>query len=1224
MIKRLSKILIKGLFALVLALGTFSVTNTTEVNAVSSVPSGYTRVDYIQATAGASYIDTGVSTNLSHKYTYSGMVSSQAPSSNYSVLFGALSGGVAYPQLYCTSSAMIAGDAMAFYTSPQAPSLDYVLCFSFSVEGGQKSTGVFNGVSATANNAFNYSATIPIHIFGRYQPSAENNNHTNLIATARFYSFSIYDNTSGVYLCDMVPVIRNSDNAVGMYDRVSNTFKGNANTSGPAFTYGKKLSVPSSYTEVSYIEQDAVTNLTGYAWTDTGVLPQAKMMIFGDIENLQYSASYNMAEFTGVVGASNSSALVVDSFDNQSTAIKMFRTYTASGNSYGIASTANNAFPINTKNPFISYADTSNDSIYMNGSFAQATSQYNNTLISNLSFYTFGHNANGSFSIWSSYRRSHTRIYNLGYMSDSGVIGYLIPSIRNSDGALGFYNAVNDTFYANQGTVPFTTDGTIYVVNSTSDFTTALTNAVSGDYVIITNDITIAQQDFAFASGVNIIQNDHTITPPTVTGYGIHSYWYTNSSYTGTTTQAITSGTHYYAKYLTEIAVSTLQELESAMTTATADNIIVLTADIDYGSETFTNTSLAVISKLNKLKAPARSTPWTFMGWSPLDPPNNVSPNATVHAVYWAYVTDETRLDIALETATQYDSIRLSNDITITSSNHPYGNVTGTTFTTKTFKTFYMNGHSITSTGHSNWSLGYSFVDWYSEKWTATLGTSAPATNTTYYARFEIDVSSGQYLNYAFTNAVDGDIVSLTQDVTMPNPSFTIPSYISFIQDGNTISPPSRNYYTAGNWTVDDSETVTTIFSAGHTYHGVYTPVTFAITYASNTQIPYTLPDDAITSYDYGTSATLPIPTADGYSFSGWYTNAQFSGQVKSSITTTDHQAFTLYAKWQEEPQSITIGNVNVYRNVGDITTGKSNNNADMLVIFTYNIEWREGQTPTTAVNQLFTFRLMDLDGTTTLATYTPYPYNNYGYGLGVGYFYFPDMVESNLYWQNEYQIRIDGNPFAWYSIGDMTSVRNIYASNYTNRQSVEENRQLLTDKLVNIAHSLENSWYTDETTPFALIQQTNNTSHLTSVGQAYFENSIAHLRTFAPDLFLTSVITPDYSEQVDPDNADRASLVARWQNQYEGTWVQSSLKSIGDLLHIPWRMATSILCLVLWIILSAISARMFGNTDAGFWSGAVMFSTMAMMGLMEYTIVGAGAILLALYSLYILLWRQG
>lgn len=1217
MIKRLTKILITGLFALVLAFGATGIIKPVELKAASSIPSGYTRVDYIQATAGAAYIDTGAIVNYNNNVTFSGIMSS-ATASGTPIIWGD-----ARSQEFLNNGVYVfwSISASATFSTTLSSALDNVCVFSFTSQKNITPIGVFNGVNVTSSGTTpsTVSNENAVHLFGRYQAN-QPNSHLNSGTTVRFYSFSIYDNTSGAYLCDLIPVIRNSDDAVGMYDRVSNTFKGNANSSG-TFTYGKKLSVPSGYTEVPYLEQDTITDQSGYAWTNTGVIGQAKQIVFGDIENLQYSADYGIATFAGVVSANNGTAYTVDYFNNQAQNVNSFRLLTRNPSSYRL-SFSNEAFTLNTKHSFITYADTSRISTYMKGIIGSANSYWDNTLVTNLPFYTFGHNANGSYAM---FRRSHTRIYNLGFLSDSGVTGYLIPCIRNSDGALGFYNAVNDTFYANQGTVPFTTDGTIYVVNSASDFTNALNNAVSGDYVIIANDVTIAQQDFAFASGVNIIQNDHTITPPTVTGYGIHSYWYTNSSYTGYTTDAIFSGIHYYAKYLTEIAVSTLQELESALTTATANDVIVLTADIQYTSETFTNTSQAVINNISHLKPSVRTTPWSFNDWYGNGWINNnpIEPNKYLQAGYIASITDETRLDIALETATYLDKISLVNDITLTSNsaNHPYGNVTGSSFTTKTFNTFNLNSHTISSNAHPNWSIGYAFDDWYSTKWTTALNGAAPSQNTTYYARYEITANSGQNLNFAFSQSLDGDIITLGSDVTMPNEAFSIPANVTFNQNGKTITPPTKSYYTILGWGENGGSSTVSTFTPGNVYNALYTPDTFPIVYATQTGITYTLPDDAPTSYTYGIGTSLPIPTRDGYSFAGWYGNAQLTGNIINSISTTDYGQKTLFSSWQEKPTSISIGNINVFRNVGDGTTGKGEND-DMFVLFTYNISWNN--TPTVNVNQWFTFRLMDTDGTTTLATFNPYPYNDYGYGLGVGYFYIPDMVASNITWNEEYQIRIDANPFAWYSITGLTTTRNIYSGNYTNKTSQDDNRRLLTAAITNIAHQLENNWFVGESIPYMLISQENNVAHFTSYGMTYFENSIANLRIFTPDLFLSNVIIPDYSEDKNPENADPASLITRWQTQYEGTWLQDAFEGFGGLFHMPWRMVTSIMCLVIWIILAAVSARMFGNTDAGFWAGSVVFATGVSMGIMEYTIIGAGALLIVFYSLYILFWRQG
>ena len=54
-----------------------------------------------------------------------------------------------------------------------------------------------------------------------------------------------------------------------------------------------------------------------------------------------------------------------------------------------------------------------------------------------------------------------------------------------------------------------------------------------------------------------------------------------------------------------------------------------------------------------------------------------------------------------------------------------------------------------------------------------------------------------------------------------------------------------------------------------------------------------------ITSYTYGTGATLPTNiTRPGYRFLGWYTNADFSGNPVTTISNTANGDKTFYAKW--------------------------------------------------------------------------------------------------------------------------------------------------------------------------------------------------------------------------------------------------------------------------------------------------------------------------------------
>ena len=54
----------------------------------------------------------------------------------------------------------------------------------------------------------------------------------------------------------------------------------------------------------------------------------------------------------------------------------------------------------------------------------------------------------------------------------------------------------------------------------------------------------------------------------------------------------------------------------------------------------------------------------------------------------------------------------------------------------------------------------------------------------------------------------------------------------------------------------------------------------------------------AAVEVENGSSYTLPIPQREGYSFEGWYTNADFSGSPVTTVTASENQ--TYYAKWEQ------------------------------------------------------------------------------------------------------------------------------------------------------------------------------------------------------------------------------------------------------------------------------------------------------------------------------------
>ena len=225
--------------------------------------------------------------------------------------------------------------------------------------------------------------------------------------------------------------------------------------------------------------------------------------------------------------------------------------------------------------------------------------------------------------------------------------------------------------------------------------------------------------------------------------------------------------------------------------------------------------------------------------------------------------------------------------------------------------------------------------------------------NTTYhvraYATNEVGTSYGADMTFT-TNAIP------KYTVTFNSNSGTAVSPITDLLTGSTISAPTaptRTGYTFGGWYEDDntftdawnfaSDTVT----VNTTLYAKWTANTYNITYnldggtndASNTA-----------TYTYATGLTLQNPTKAGYTFSGWYDNAGFTGSAITSISTTDTGDKTFYAKWAiitSAPTALTNAATGINLTSATLNGTVNANNADTTVTFEYGLTAAYGTTVT-------------------------------------------------------------------------------------------------------------------------------------------------------------------------------------------------------------------------------------------------------------------------------------
>ncbi|WP_333674511.1 InlB B-repeat-containing protein [Streptococcus parasuis] len=131
---------------------------------------------------------------------------------------------------------------------------------------------------------------------------------------------------------------------------------------------------------------------------------------------------------------------------------------------------------------------------------------------------------------------------------------------------------------------------------------------------------------------------------------------------------------------------------------------------------------------------------------------------------------------------------------------------------------------------------------------------------------------------------------------------------------GSTIRPEVRNYSYA-NFEKTDSLELTK--SSGQEVDVYYTRKEYTLSYNTNGG-SYIPPQTGL--YNDTVNLTPTNPTRQGYTFDGWYDNADFTGSPISDSVTLDKNK-TLYAKWKADTVKYTIA---YYKEVYNNSTGRT------------------------------------------------------------------------------------------------------------------------------------------------------------------------------------------------------------------------------------------------------------------------------------------------------------
>ena len=387
------------------------------------IPEEYIRLEYLQS-SGTQYIDTGIAINYATQNIEQTATIRYTQSNSNRELMGTNGYG------FFGKSASNKLESASGSTSPVIESALSKSIVSLMTDPSTKTvTFNVNGKQYTANASTFANNSYSIYIFalgGRDGVAA------SFFCNARVYDYIIKIN--GIILAHLLPVKRRSDGVLGMYDIVTNTFKTNAGTgtfiAGPTDSVATINNVPSEYIELEYLES------SGTQYIDTGIVPSldltAEAEYFGGANYAAYGARWSGTPDNDTYG-------IYRSAYTDGGGARLIAYYGRYGNGkYG-------NFVVNSAPRFRTYIGT--DSATVNEITLPISRE---SLSTNLTMYLFAMNKDNTAAFG-----GMVRIYSLKFFRNGQAIADYIPCKRRSDGTLGMYDAVTNTFKTNDGTGTF-------------------------------------------------------------------------------------------------------------------------------------------------------------------------------------------------------------------------------------------------------------------------------------------------------------------------------------------------------------------------------------------------------------------------------------------------------------------------------------------------------------------------------------------------------------------------------------------------------------------------------------------------------------------------------------------------------------------------------------------------------------------------------------------------
>lgn len=255
--------------------------------------------------------------------------------------------------------------------------------------------------------------------------------------TYRFYRFTI----TGI--ADMRPARRLSDGVLGMYDTIRKQFYTNAGTG--SFIAGAPLTLPEGYTRIEYIEGN--NNLQ---YINTGIVPTSSMSMYFKGQFVSVDAS-TPTQVSFLAGARDVGGQY--GFFLQLSPTNIGLDWFVVNGRWTENNTRANGDIVEMR------VNNSLAQMWLNGT-SVGTHQYTPDDTTQYPLFLNGLNSVGQpFSNFN----STNRIYRF---TIDGVADF-VPARRDSDGAIGMFNVLNNQFYGNAGTGTFTAGSVIAPTPST-------------------------------------------------------------------------------------------------------------------------------------------------------------------------------------------------------------------------------------------------------------------------------------------------------------------------------------------------------------------------------------------------------------------------------------------------------------------------------------------------------------------------------------------------------------------------------------------------------------------------------------------------------------------------------------------------------------------------------------------------------------------------------------